>query len=906
LSAFAGGRYDAESRFADRHAKEAAVSSICRSTFAALALAALLVSCPAAAPAPAKPTPEQIAGWVKQLGDNDFAAREEATKRLWKAGEAAEPALQAAMSSDDAEVKRRARELLDKFRWGIYPDTPPKVVELITAYKAGDANSKTRLIGELVRAGSHGCRAVVKIARAEEPALRRQLFAQVAGELSNAVPAMLEEGNFDRLEALVEASLASDVRSGVTNYTAFWVLRGKLNERIALHKALAAKGGAEQEQQYQVLAYLHRAKGDLAAARRAAEKSGRKDLVEAILYEAGDWKELARRPDLLGKGNEVEKLGYKAAYARLAGDTKTFEGAVSDLRKSADAAPDRPQAKMFAPAKALFLNGRPADALEALAKGNHPELLFEVLCARLQFREALELADKTVAAGGPRSKALEALKARTLYILGEKDKARAVFASCAAAIKDGVDDSWYETLINADARAGLPDQAFEHAARILTVSRDQGMPIRLFPKLFPERAETAEALWAILRQQNPAQQPPDTLKLVRALLEGKASLKEVTTVVEQAAPKLAGLRVDEADRWVRALAEAALACKQEALARAALEKAATPGALLRLGDLLARKKDWKGAAERYRQAWQAWEKQPPPREVPQPLPLYLAGWALEKDGQAAEGKKRMEQAHWVLLGDEAERLAFARELARRGHAEAAAREYRLLTQVGHPGSFYAGEALRRVAIDALTRKDYLKAAEGHEQAMLRCLQPYIDFVNPSAYLGVPVYVHRLRAAGHFKAGKVEEALREVALAQAALPGGAEVPILAVPELERLGRKKEAAQVFDRAAAVYEKLCHDYPNCAWAHNSAAWLSACCRRNLDAALAHAEQAVKLAPDNAGHLDTLAEVHFQLGHKDKAVELQKKVIQMEPKKAYFRQQLKRLEAGDPAAERPSEGDE
>jgi len=31
--------------------------------------------------------------------------------------------------------------------------------------------------------------------------------------------------------------------------------------------------------------------------------------------------------------------------------------------------------------------------------------------------------------------------------------------------------------------------------------------------------------------------------------------------------------------------------------------------------------------------------------------------------------------------------------------------------------------------------------------------------------------------------------------------GAEVPILAVPELERLGRKKEAAQVFDRAAAV---------------------------------------------------------------------------------------------------------
>jgi tetratricopeptide (TPR) repeat protein len=432
------------------------------------------------------------------------------------------------------------------------------------------------------------------------------------------------------------------------------------------------------------------------------------------------------------------------------------------------------------------------------------------------------------------------------------------------------------------------------------------MPIRLFPKLFPQREEESEVLWAVLRQQNPAQPPADTLKMVRALLEGKASSKEVTTVVDQALPKLAGLRPDEADRWSRALAEAALACKQETPALAALAKAGTAGALQRLGDALAAKKDWKGAAERYRQAWRAWEKQPGPRDLPHPLPLYLAGHALEKAGQKEEGKKRMEQAHWVLLGDEVARLELARELARRGHDEAAAREYRLIAQVGHPGSFYAGEALRRVAADALARKDYLKAALGHEQAMLRCLQPYIDFVNPSAYLGVPAYVHRLRAAGHFKAGKVEEALREVALAQALLPAGVEVPILAVPELERLGRKKEAAEVFDRAAALYEKLCRDYPNCAWAHNSAAWLSACCRRNLAKALSHAEQAVKLAPDTAGHLDTLAEVHFQLGHKDKAVELQKKVIQMEPNKPYFRLQLKRLEAGDPSAERPPEGDD
>jgi tetratricopeptide (TPR) repeat protein len=98
----------------------------------------------------------------------------------------------------------------------------------------------------------------------------------------------------------------------------------------------------------------------------------------------------------------------------------------------------------------------------------------------------------------------------------------------------------------------------------------------------------------------------------------------------------------------------------------------------------------------------------------------------------------------------------------------------------------------------------------------------------------------------------------------------------------------------------------YPRCAWAHNSAAWLSACCRRNLDAGLQHAEKAVELAPNHAGYLDTLAEVHFQRGNKGKAIALQKRVIELEPKKAYYRKQLERLEAGDPSAERPPESED
>ena len=57
---------------------------------------------------------------------------------------------------------------------------------------------------------------------------------------------------------------------------------------------------------------------------------------------------------------------------------------------------------------------------------------------------------------------------------------------------------------------------------------------------------------------------------------------------------------------------------------------------------------------------------------------------------------------------------------------------------------------------------------------------------------------------------------------------------------------------------------------------------------------------------YLDTLAEVLFQLGKKDEAVATQKKVVALAPRNAYFRKQLRRIEAGDHKVPRPANDDE
>ena len=68
-----------------------------------------------AVPAPGAPvvSPEEILGWVADLGRDDFRQREEAYRQLGQAGEAARAALEsAAKGSESLEVRWRAQQLL--------------------------------------------------------------------------------------------------------------------------------------------------------------------------------------------------------------------------------------------------------------------------------------------------------------------------------------------------------------------------------------------------------------------------------------------------------------------------------------------------------------------------------------------------------------------------------------------------------------------------------------------------------------------------------------------------------------------------------------------------------------------------------------------------------------------------
>src|SRR5262245_38572933 len=101
------------------------------------------------------PTAEAIAKAIAELAHDQFSVREKATVFLWKAGLPTERALQAAARDPDLKLEagQRIQKILNRFKWGIFADTPKEVLELIDQYKAQTGEEKAKTLQKIVDRG---------------------------------------------------------------------------------------------------------------------------------------------------------------------------------------------------------------------------------------------------------------------------------------------------------------------------------------------------------------------------------------------------------------------------------------------------------------------------------------------------------------------------------------------------------------------------------------------------------------------------------------------------------------------------------------------------------------------------------------------------------------------------------
>ena len=216
------------------------------------------------------------------------------------------------------------QQLLQLFQLGIYADTPQDVVALIGHFQMGNLGIKQNIAQNLKQKGKTDLLRRL-IASEANPGVREQLnqilantgpvYAQgtvvvstaaVAAELGLNVRVRLARGDFDGAEAMLrDASNDESVR----DYAALLLSRNKLDAAIA---QLRANLKATDEAGQRRLAWMLRAKGDLAGALAAARLVNDNELVEDLLAEMADWKELAK----IDAKADVDALAAEARTGR--------------------------------------------------------------------------------------------------------------------------------------------------------------------------------------------------------------------------------------------------------------------------------------------------------------------------------------------------------------------------------------------------------------------------------------------------------------------------------------------------------------------------------------------------------------------------------------------------------------
>jgi tetratricopeptide (TPR) repeat protein len=852
-----------------------------------------------------EPTADQIADAVRQLGDDNFTVREKATEFLWKVGRQAEKALEAAAQSDDRETAIRAAEVLEKVRLGVFPDTPPELLQLIRTYQRGGLDQKRVVLSQLRQKKQHNT--MFSLIRGEPDKLvRKQLAREFVTDGRKVASDLAAAENYSAAEEMLSWSASVDETTrSQRDYAAFLYLRGRLPEKLA---ELRAKDDEPDDKDAARLSgTMLLVQGEYREALKLANLSSDRALQNDLLFRLEDWKALAKE-EQLPDGQPVERLGCKAAYHRLLGDEAGFKQTVDEIM----ALPMTNEEQGWLAAEVLMVNGRWEDAGAILRKWDRYSA-FQLLCAQLKFREALKFAGledstqattwfaergKTIAANSQESWQhfnLGLRLSRVLRDLGEIESS-AKLLDAVAGFQADPDGLRSQHVFVEQWRQGQREAALPRAVSLLT------LPARapaVAQEMFGGLSSAAVQCWTMLRELDETADGLTMIHQLQQVLDPKQAWPFSTNLAEwsaEAEKRSRGMAPAQQALRLKALAEIASLRGDRVLERQYLERwiALATGAdvvlpLLRLADSHGKDDDWSEAAKAYRRAWEPDKSFAPP--------LYLQGLSLVKAGEKDEGERLVQLAMLLPLADPFRRHQLAASLEERGFAEQAHEQRQLVVRFGAPGTWAGNDDwyfrdAARLAGNHLESTDPLVASRLWERVLFGVLRSNSFFWERSDYAQMFYAVHKVRSRGLLTAGRTEDALHELALAREARPGDIEVVEQVRPLLIKAGLTEAAEKVFSDVFALHEEISKEFPNSARYHNELAWLSARNDLRLDDALAHAEQAVKLQPEAANYIDTLAEVHFRRGNREKALEFAKQALKLEPRNKHFQTQVERFQ--------------
>jgi tetratricopeptide (TPR) repeat protein len=225
-------------------------------------------------------------------------------------------------------------------------------------------------------------------------------------------------------------------------------------------------------------------------------------------------------------------------------------------------------------------------------------------------------------------------------------------------------------------------------------------------------------------------------------------------------------------------------------------------------------------------------------------------------------------------------------------------------------SIFSANANLRMGALLARRGDDLGAAHCKERAMeslrdegrtltrVRGNRTYTD-AEVRSQLWAEIHWHYFRVAR--AAGDRAEMDKRLAAIMPLAPDDQQIALDTIPDLLERGRKRDAAELFAKPYAALRASVDEKPDDPERLNNLAWLCARSSQRLDEAQTLIGAALKTQPDNYAYLDTAAEIQFQLGHADRAVELETRANQLNPGNDFLQSQLKRFQSKSSSGQNP-----
>ena len=825
------------------------------------------------------------ADWIEMLSSEKLRTRQEAEQKLWQAGSRALPALEAARSHAKPETALRATKIARYLQLGLTPDSPKEIVELAQNFEKMSVEGKNNAFETLKKQRRFRI-ALLLFQQEKDSVVRAQIRASISGLAIVAAREALIAG-----DELAAERFLRDFPEDPKSLTALaWMARtrGKLDEEIADART------SQEPDDWRYLLSLLRIKGDRAGVADLAEQHNLPDLAAAM--------------ELLD-GNPEKWISWSAERAK--GETADIANAyasivLSRLRTGKDGASahtslltkvalkDDDYTRRWAAIQALFSLGNEAVAQKPVQTLN-PSMLFSYMAEREKIAEALKAMDLNPE--NPDFAKWIERHMKTILADEEEDEMDMVPNMIGYLEKHGVtepiDDQFIPRMLE------LSEKDNEKFSEFLSLLFSAYSNTRLAPetamKISCAYAKEDDVLWgAMIRNAfsdnsyfsqwwewlgeiSPDQKRPDRFRqmlvLFHAIPDKRAELpgldKAIHAALHQDEPGAA-----EAHRKLLAVLAAITRSSQYAQWSCTAETELDTDDLMNL-------ELWELAAVKWEESLKS-----------SPDTIHSILWSAlcwQNAGHQEKSQKAEALFESLVLGDSAMMITASAIYQHLGFIDKS-RAWRQMAL--HCGSRDAAwhVALYSSAEDQLLTGQWNLALSGYEAFILHSLADGDASTMMTAFR-TRKKADMARAFGMY-AKQPQQAIALLRDCHQSLLADASLADQFFPCLRLIGAREQHDAWFEESWQALMKNRDLFPKDDNVRNSAAWLAARAIKRLDDAEKESTEALRLRPNQAAYLDTMAEIHFARGDREKAVDWSKKAITAEPGATPLREQYYRFQ--------------